>query len=413
MKKALLIFLTVAMLLSLCACRTGLNSDNFCGTDTRTYNAETLDDFLRAMVMSKKGWSVNYSESEWEVMTNMDLSGIQEFITFDLSSLGFKFLRLEVTPSDIGYYYIPLDADKFNYETGYTITVSREEGSFATIMSRKELKPDGGMAYDASCNKWFVDYHGKRVAIGLPDDVTMDRAQVEKLYLSGTEYRFMDQEPYPWHEPPIEEFFAQDFLCARKRSTTDFPCAMFPMLKEDEQALRKILDTAQWQEGTWKFGATFILSWSDLQVWLVCEPDLKQESGDPCCVMDVANNRCFDVSEEQWNVMKEILKKYPMQSISSEKNLVAYGSKQAELPSEFVDWFNEQLAVAQWTPGETKTVCEYKLLLNGTVLEYSPKGHLHDITNDRYVVLTKQQSNEMYAVIEDLIGKIDTRFPAT
>ena len=402
MKKTLLIFLTLAMLLSLCAC--GINQNDFCGTDTRTYNAETLDDFLRALKACKKGWSGNYSESEWEVMTNMDLSGIQEFITFDLTSLGFKLHRLEVDPMDIRYYYAPLDADTFNYDTGYRITVSREEDSFATIVSRKRLMPDGGIAYDAENNNWFVDYNGKSLFIGLPEGVTMDRAQVKELYLSRAEYRFMNREPYPWYEPQAEEFFAEDFLCARKRSTTDFPCAMFPMLSEDAQVLRNILDTAQWQEGTQKFGATFILSWSDLEVWLVCEPDLEQEPGDPCYVMDVENNRSFEVSEEQWNVMKEILVKYPMQSISSEKNLIALGSKQAELPAEFVDWFSEQLASAQWTSDEINEACEYKFLLGGTVLEFSSTGVLHDITNDRYVVLTKTQRSEMYKVIKDLIG---------
>jgi len=178
------------------------------------------------------------------------------------------------------------------------------------------------------------------------------------------------------------------------------------MLSEDAQVLRNILDTAQWQEGTWKFGATFILSWSDLEVWLVCEPDLEQEPGDSCYVMDVENNRSFEVSEEQWNVIKEILVKYPMQSISSEKNLIALGSKQAELPAEFVDWFSEQLASAQWTPDEIDEVCEYKFLLNGTVLEYCPHGVLYDITNDRYVQLTRKQRSEIGTVIQELLGDI-------
>lgn len=403
MKKALLFLLIAAMLLSLCAC--GINQNDFCGTDTRTYNAETLDDFLRALKACKKGWSGNYSASEWKVMTNMDLSGIREFPAFDLTSLGFKLLRLEVTQWDIEYYYAPSDADEFSYDTGCRISVSREGET------RQGLTSHGDMEYvdlssNGGTNIWYANWHGKMVAFRIPADVTMDRDQAEEWYRSRTEYRFMDGEPYPWYDPQVEEFFAQDFLCARKRSTTDFPCAMFPMLSEDAQVLRNILDTARWQEGTWKFGATFILSWSDLEVWLVCEPDMKQEPGDPCYVMDVENNRSFEVSEEQWNVMKEILVKYPMQSISSEKNLIAYGSKQAELPAEFVDWFSEQLASAQWTPDEIDEVCEYKFLLNGTVLEYCPHGVLYDITNDRYVQLTRKQRSEIGTVIQELLGDI-------
>jgi hypothetical protein len=102
-----------------------------------------------------------------------------------------------------------------------------------------------------------------------------------------------------------------------------------------------------------------------------------------------------------------------MQSISSEKNLIAYGSKQAELPAEFVDWFSEQLADAQWISGETKTVCEYKFLLNGTVLEYCPGGLLRDITNNRFVSLIGEQRRKVEALIADFIGEINTRFPAT
>ena len=537
MKKALLIFLTLAMLLSLCACRENPvpndpdQNDSDPNADAEAekvvYTAAAVEELLADLETFLYGHPENSSEKKWSVMTDMNFSDIQEILAFDLIGEGFKLLSLEVNQYGFQYYYVPFGTDKFDYDTGCVIAVSREEDSFAAAMAQFQLTPDGRVAYDSSRNTWFVDHNGEWIYMALPEGVTMDRAQVADVYLSRQEYRVKGKEVYPLYRGDFlsQYVFAEDFVCIRNKWTDDLPEAMFPMLAEDVQALRSILDTARWQEGTWKFGATYVLSWADLEVWLVCEPDLEQEPGDPCWVMDLENDRSFEVSEKQWNVMKEILAKYPLLSdpkidtleyvfeedfectrkttnggeteltfpmlnkdvqnmcaiilsgtegndcmktvpdyvftwrnikiyytltsyhvnvdsgvagqrhytisaeqqkwindilakypldlLDGQEGVISYGSAQCELPSAGIDLLCGVVNGAVWTLGEPKAVCSYKITLDGRELEYSPEGILCDSANGRYTLVSLNQKNKINALIELLIGTIDTTLPPT
>lgn len=532
MKKALLFLLIAAMLLSLCACRENPvpndpdQNDSDPNADAEAekvvYTAAAVEELLADLETFLYGHPENSSEKKWSLMTDMNFSDIQEILTFDLIGEGFKLLCLEVNQYSFQYYYVPFGTDKFDYDTGCVIAVSREEDSFAAAMAQFQLTPDGRVAYDSSRNTWYVDHNGKWIYLALPEGVTMDRAQVADVYLSRQEYRVKGKEVYPLYRGDFlsQYVFAEDFVCIRDDGTDDLPEGMFPMAEEDAQALKNLMNTAQWQEGTWKFGATYVLSWADLEVWLVCEPDLEQEPGDPCWVMDLENDRSFEVSEEQWNVMKEILAKYPLLSdpkidtpeyvfeedfectrdsqrggvkeltfpmlaedvatlqsilenaewekdcmkvspdyvfswsdkeihlyeswvndwnnrkhfrlsgeqrklmedilakypldlLPGQEGTISYGDTQLELPSMGIDMLCGVVNSATWMLGKPKTVCSYKITLDGRELEYSPEGVLHDLTNGRYVLVTQNQKNKINALIELLIGTIDTTLPPT
>ena len=212
MKKALLIFLTLAMLLSLCACRehsvpndpvpnnpnqNDPNPSEDADAEEVVYTASAAEDLLADLETFRYGRPENSSEQEWSLMTDMKFSDIQEILTFDLIGEGFKLLCLEVNQYSFQYYYVPFGTDKFDYDTGCVIAVSREEDSFAAAMAQFQLTPDGRVAYDSSHNTWYVDHNGKWIYLALPEGITLDRTQVADVYLSRQEYRVKGKEVYP------------------------------------------------------------------------------------------------------------------------------------------------------------------------------------------------------------------------
>ena len=110
MKKALLIFLTLAMLLSLCACRENPvpndpdQNDSDPNADAEAekvvYIAASVEELLADLETFRYGRPENSSEQKWSLMTDMNFSDIQEILAFDLIGEGFKLLFLEVYKPD-------------------------------------------------------------------------------------------------------------------------------------------------------------------------------------------------------------------------------------------------------------------------------------------------------------------------
>lgn len=194
-----------------------------------------------------------------------------------------------------------------------------------------------------------------------------------------------------------ESFFAEDFECTRKSQRGGIKELTFPMLAEDVATLQSILENAEWKNDCMKVSPDYVLSWSDKEIHLY-------ESW----VNDWNNRKHFQLSGEQRKLLEDILAKYPLDRLPGQEGTISYGDTQLELPSMGIDMLCGVVNSATWTLGEPKTVCSYKITLDGRELEYSPEGVLHDIANGRYTQVSPDQKNKINALIELLVGTIES-----
>jgi hypothetical protein len=194
-----------------------------------------------------------------------------------------------------------------------------------------------------------------------------------------------------------EYVFEEDFECTRKYQRGGIKELTFPMLAEDVATLQSILENAEWKNDCMKVSPNYVFSWSDKEIHLF-------ESW----VNDWNNRKHFQLSGEQRKLLEDILAKYPLDLLPGQEGTISYGDTQLELPSMGIDLLCGVVNGAVWTLGEPKAVCSYKITLDGRELEYSPEGVLHDLTNGRYVLVTQNQKNKINALIELLVGTIES-----
>ena len=194
-----------------------------------------------------------------------------------------------------------------------------------------------------------------------------------------------------------EYVFEEDFECTRESQRGGIKELTFPMLAEDVATLQSILENAEWKNDCMKVSPDYVLSWSDKEIHLY-------ESW----VNDWNNRKHFQLSGEQRKLLEDILAKYPLDRLPGQEGTISYGDTQLELPSMGIDMLCGVVNSATWMLGKPKTVCSYKITLDGRELIYSPEGVLHDIANGRYTLVSLDQKNKINALIELLVGTIES-----
>jgi hypothetical protein len=151
-----------------------------------------------------------------------------------------------------------------------------------------------------------------------------------------------------------------------------------------------------------RFSPDYVFSWDDKEIHFYGS-----------YINDWDNKKHFQLSGEQRKLMEDILAKYPLDLLDGQEGTISYGDTQPELPSVGVDLLCGVVNGAVWTLGKPKAICSYKITLDGSELEYSPEGVLYDIANGRYTQVSPGQKNKINALIELLVGTIETSLPPT
>ena len=85
----------------------------------------------------------------------------------------YELLRIEVNPYRVFYYYVPVGAKSFEYETGIVVTFIREiEATIETVGSQlnASYEPDGSF-FDEQNRTWFIPLDGSYYSIRFPADM--------------------------------------------------------------------------------------------------------------------------------------------------------------------------------------------------------------------------------------------------
>ncbi len=199
-----------------------------------------------------------------------------------------------------------------------------------------------------------------------------------------------------------KHIFAEDFECTRKSQRGGVKELAFRMLEEDVRTIELLLENATWEKDCMKLSPDYVFSWDDKEIHFYGS-----------YINDWDNKKHFQLSGEQRKLMEDILAKYPLDLLDGQEGTISYGETQPELPSVGVDLLCGVVNGAVWTLGKPKAICSYKITLDGRELEYSPEGVLHDIANGRYTQVRPDQKNKINALIELLVGTIETSLPPT
>ena len=264
-----------------------------------------------------------------------------------------------------------------------------------------------GAAWQPDCLKLRADYvfmaDGIELHLILGEFCINDQTNSRHFYLSDEQKMEMLQllitnsMEIDYRIDTPEYVFEEDFECTRDSQRGGVKELTFPMLAEDVATLKSILENAEWKNDCMKVSPDYVFSWSDKEIHL-----------DEGWVNDWNNRKHFQLSGEQRKLMEDILAKYPLDLLPGQEGTISYGDTQLELPSMGIDMLCGVVNSATWMLGKPKTVCSYKITLDGRELIYSPEGVLHDLTNGRYVLVTQNQKNKINALIELLVGTIES-----
>lgn len=348
MKKALLIFLTLAMLLSLCACETP--------------DPPKQDDIQYAFE---------------DVICNLKENG--EYIA-----------------------------------EAVFLLESKDVETLKTMVNGAAWQPG---CLNRNANYMFIA--GETVFHLILDEFCInDQTNDRHFMLSEEQKEVMQQRLIPYFsqlESEIETpeyIFEDNFECTRKAIKDDVDELSFSMLKEDVQAINEILVNGERGFGQQTIVPDYVFNWPKENVAIYYDANSCYVNVD---VVDKvgSHDSYYVISAMQQKQINDILAKYPLDLLPGQEGVISYGSAQCELPSAGIDLLCGVVNGAVWTLGEPKAVCSYKITLDGRELEYSPEGILCDSANGRYTLVSLNQKNKINALIELLIGTIDTTLPPT
>lgn len=223
--------------------------------------------------------------------------------------------------------------------------------------------------------------------------ILSDEQKMEMLRLLITNSMEIDY----WIDTP-EYVFEEDFECTRKYQRGGIKELTFPMLAQDVATLQSILENAEWKNDCMKVSPNYVFSWPDKEIHLY-------ESW----VNDWNNRKHFQLSGEQRQLVEKMLTKYPLDLLPGDQGTLSFGEIQEEVPAAGVDVLCGIVSCATWRLGPPKTACHYKITLDDREFGYAPhNGVLFDIANSRFTQVTQQHQYTINALIELLVGTIES-----
>lgn len=144
-------------------------------------------------------------DSQGELLSENALLSTNEIDTIPIpfllnDSYGMEYV--DVYPTGFYYSFLPLERfasqDRVADPKAIVISIDREQSDFAESMERissaipieqeQRFTIYDGSAYDKKLNKWYIDYHGRTIAIDFPDTIILESADQISEYFTFEEY---------------------------------------------------------------------------------------------------------------------------------------------------------------------------------------------------------------------------------
>lgn len=205
MKKILLVFTALILLLCFVSCNTSKvpfeawsesESEailetvmNDC-TETELNEAPELPSTsytdirdLIAAVLQENGkgdYDVNSTQTNPTIMVPILKSSQYTLYTIELHTNGYNYF----------YYFVPTDYSEpyFDSTVGITVCWSDRDGTFDAAMEQLDLRAQRGVAYDESRNTWYINVNGKRLYVVFPESLPVTTEEELYSYFEFEEY---------------------------------------------------------------------------------------------------------------------------------------------------------------------------------------------------------------------------------
>ncbi len=193
MKKILIANIMIFLAITFLGCGNLLTKDSkeFMEEDLPEYVGYDLDLFFNELQQYKNDTTEKVQDDKAILMKNNIFSEIDEIMIPNIKSDKYVFLHMEVNKYNFKYYYGPKNTgknNKFDYDTGIEVSMSREDNSFLIILNQLDLTDSNGLAYDMDRNTWHINNEGRSVTVRFPKTEIVDTVDLLYEFFEFKEY---------------------------------------------------------------------------------------------------------------------------------------------------------------------------------------------------------------------------------